>query len=367
MSAQDVNQIAKPNLRILISSTHNPWLNLATEEWIFNSLDANTQTLFLWRNQDTVVIGRNQNPWSECNLSRMEIEKVSLARRTSGGGAVFHDLGNTCFTFLSPKAGYDRAQNTGILIRALSRLGITAEASGRNDLVISAQTLESRGLLDIQSEELPAPRKVSGSAFRETQKKAFHHGTFLIATDLSRLGNYLTPHPKKLQSKGRASVRGRVMNLSELEPSITHEKLVTAVIEAFQEFHQATTVPEILDSSSLSEISELSTIFERFSSWEWRFGHAPQFSQTFAEYFKFGMFELHLNSDQGLITSAKAFSDALMDDMTLVISKMETELVGKRFSRDGLNAAFEPLFREFPAVQAELDDILSWLAREVEN
>ena len=363
MLSQDV----KPQIRIMISTSHNPWFNLATEEWIFNSLDENSQTLFLWRNQDTVVIGRNQNPWSECNLSRMKAEQVTLARRTSGGGAVFHDLGNTCFTFLSPKAGYDRAQNTGILIHALARLGITAESSGRNDLVISAETLATRGYPADKSETQAAPRKVSGSAFRETQKKAFHHGTFLIATDLSRLANYLTPHPKKLLSKGRASVRGRVMNLAELEPSLTHEKLVTAIIDAFQKFHQATAVPEILDPSSLSKIPELNAIFERFSSWDWRFGHAPQFSQSFAEYFQFGMFELHLDSDQGLITKAKAFSDALMDEMTLVISKMELELVGKQFSNEGLVAAFEPLLAQFPAVKAELRDILSWLAHEVEN
>lgn len=117
-------------------------------------MPATQRVLFLWRNADTVVIGRAQNPWKECNTRRMEEDNVRLARRSSGGGAVFHDLGNTCFTFMAGKPEYDKTISTSIVLNALNALGVSAEASGRNDLVV--KTAEG-------------DRKVSGSAYRETK------------------------------------------------------------------------------------------------------------------------------------------------------------------------------------------------------
>jgi hypothetical protein len=143
---------------------------------------------------------------------------VRLARRSSGGGAVFHDLGNTCFTFMAGKPEYDKTVSTAIVLAALNSLGVTAEASGRNDLVV--KTAEG-------------DRKVSGSAYRETMDRGFHHGTLLLNADLSRLANYLNPDKKKLQAKGITSVRGRVANLVELLPGITHQQVCEAIQEAF--------------------------------------------------------------------------------------------------------------------------------------
>ncbi len=136
-------------LRLLISDSYDPWFNLAVEECIFRQMPATQRVLFLWRNADTVVIGRAQNPWKECNTRRMEEDNVRLARRSSGGGAVFHDLGNTCFTFMAGKPEYDKTISTSIVLNALNALDVSAEASGRNDLVV--KTAEG-------------DRKVSGSA-----------------------------------------------------------------------------------------------------------------------------------------------------------------------------------------------------------
>lgn len=124
-------------------------------------MPATQRVLFLWRNADTVVIGRAQNPWKECNTRRMEEDNVRLARRSSGGGAVFHDLGNTCFTFMAGKPEYDKTISTSIVLNALNALGVSAEASGRNDLVVKP----------------PKATAVSGSAYRETKDRGFHHGT----------------------------------------------------------------------------------------------------------------------------------------------------------------------------------------------
>ncbi len=205
-------------LRLLLSDSYDPWFNLAVEECIFRQMPATQRVLFLWRNADTVVIGRAQNPWKECNTRRMEEDHVRLARRSSGGGAVFHDLGNTCFTFMAGKPEYDKTVSTAIVLAALNSLGVTADASGRNDLVVKTDS---------------GDRKVSGSAYRETMDRGFHHGTLLLNADLSRLANYLNPDQKKLQAKGITSVRGRVANLVELLPGITHQQVCEAIQEAF--------------------------------------------------------------------------------------------------------------------------------------
>ena len=148
-------------LKVFLSDSTDPWFNLATEDWIFRDMDPSYQVLFLWRNAETVVIGRFQNPWTECDVEKMEADGIKLARRQSGGGAVFHDLGNTNFTFLSGADEYDKERNNRIITDALARFGITAEPSGRNDIIVEG-------------------RKVSGSAFKKKRDRAFHHGTMLI-------------------------------------------------------------------------------------------------------------------------------------------------------------------------------------------
>ena len=217
-------------LRLLLSDSYDPWFNLAVEDCIFREMTTQ-RVLFLWRNAETVVIGQAQNPWKECNTRRMEEDGIRLARRSSGGGAVFHDLGNTCFTFMAGKPEYDKSVSTGIILNALKTLGIDASASGRNDLVV--QTPEGE-------------RKISGSAYRETVDRGFHHGTLLLNADLSRLANYLNPDVKKLQAKGITSVRSRVANLNEFVPGIDHQQISTAVAEAFFEWYGARVEPEII-------------------------------------------------------------------------------------------------------------------------
>jgi lipoate-protein ligase A len=335
-------------LRVLISTTHNPWFNLATEEWIFRDLDPSVQTLFLWRNAETVVIGRNQNPWSECNLPRMQEDEIFLARRSSGGGAVFQDLGNTCFTFLSPKAAYSRDVNNAVVLAALASFGIRAEASGRNDLVVPLED---------------GPRKVSGSAFFETRDRAFHHGTLLMNTDLARLENYLTPHPKKLASKGRASVRARVMNLSEIAPEIRHETLCPRLIEAFAKQYGGEVEIEELDESTLQKIPSMQQYFAKYSAWDWRFGQAPQFTHEMTEYLSWGFVQVFLDADKGKITRAQVFSDALYPDL---IEDFARELQGRPYTGTGIDEAIRETLGRQPARGAELEELSKWLKQQVE-
>ncbi|ODN12614.1 lipoate--protein ligase LplA [Klebsiella pneumoniae] len=334
-------------LRLLLSDSYDPWFNLAVEECIFRQMPATQRVLFLWRNADTVVIGRAQNPWKECNTRRMEEDHVRLARRSSGGGAVFHDLGNTCFTFMAGKPEYDKPVSTAIVLTALNSLGVTAEASGRNDLVVKTDS---------------GDRKVSGSAYRETMDRGFHHGTLLLNADLSRLANYLNPDQKKLQAKGITSVRGRVANLVELLPGITHQQVCEAIQEAFFSHYGERVDAEVISPDNTPDLPNFAETFARQSSWEWNFGQAPAFSHLLDERFRWGGVELHFDVEKGHITRAQAFTDSLNP---APLEALAARLVGCQYRAEVLQQQCEALVGDFPEQEAELKELSAWIAGAV--
>lgn len=330
-------------LRLLISDSDDPWFNLAVEETIFRHLPATQRVLFLWRNANTVVIGRAQNPWKECNTRRMARDGVRLARRSSGGGAVFHDLGNTCFTFMAAKPGYDKSVSTHIVIAALNRLGIDASASGRNDLVVVTPDGE---------------RKISGSAYRETPDRGFHHGTLLLKADLSRLANYLNPDPKKLSAKGITSVRRRVANLSELHPDIDHADVCVAIEQAFFSHFGERVAAEHISPQTLPDLPDFAATFARQSSWEWNFGQAPAFSHTLDERFSWGGVELHVDVERGIIVRAQMFTDSLNPEL---LEALAERLPGCAYRGLALREVCQELAHHYPDRQAELQATGTWL------
>ncbi len=332
-------------LRILKSAVTNPWFNLATEDWIFQALDANSHTLFLWRNSETVVIGRSQNPWVECKIDKMEADEVFLARRQSGGGAVFHDLGNTNFTFLSPKDSYDQEANFTIIINALKKLGIDAELSGRNDMQVGE-------------------RKISGNAFKHAADRSFHHGTLLVNANMQKLGDYLNPHPLKLKAKGIKSVRARVANLVEFNKDINHENLSDAIIEAFCEYYGETAPVEALDEASLAKQPTLNKYYEQMADWDWRFGKTPEFSHHIETRFDWGIIDMHLDVKQAVITDVVIFSDALNVEL---IDLLQQTLAGVKYNKDDIKARFNELIQGYPELTAQIDDVSKWLTGEMEG
>ena len=206
---------------VMISESNDIMLNLAAEEFIFEHLDVVNPLLFLYRNKPTIIIGKHQNPWKECHVHKLEQDGVVLARRKSGGGAVYQDLGNSVFCFINPiNAEQDfKTFNNTLLIGSLEQFNIKAEASGRNDLQVG-------------------DKKISGSAYKlklgrnnGIGRRSLHHGTMLLNLDLGCLGKYLNPNKKKLESKGVDSVVSRVMNLVEANPLINHENFSTALAE----------------------------------------------------------------------------------------------------------------------------------------
>ena len=196
------------------SGSFDPFLNLAMEQHLLETVASGCCLLYLWQNENTVVIGKNQNPWAECRASLLEEEGGHLARRLSGGGAVFHDLGNLNFTFLVPTTDYDLQKQQRVLLEACRSFGIPAELSGRNDLTADG-------------------RKFSGNAFYHNGPRSYHHGTLLVDVDGAKLQRYLTPTKAKLETKGVPSVRSRVVNLKELCPTIPIDSLKRALVAAF--------------------------------------------------------------------------------------------------------------------------------------
>jgi len=292
-------------------------------------------------------LGRAQNPWKECNTRRMEEDNVRLARRSSGGGAVFHDLGNTCFTFMAGKPEYDKTISTNIVLSALQALGATAEASGRNDLVV--KTAEG-------------DRKVSGSAYRETMDRGFHHGTLLLNADLSRLANYLNPDQKKLQAKGITSVRGRVANLVDLLPGVTHEQICDAIREAFFAHYGERVDAEVISPDKTPDLPNFAETFARQSSWEWNFGQAPAFSHLLDERFTWGGVELHFDVEKGHISRTQVFTDSLNP---APLEALAARLQGCLYRADMLQQACDALIGDFPEQERELRELSAWIARAV--
>jgi lipoate---protein ligase len=337
-----------PQLKVFLSDSFNPYLNIATEEWIFHNMEPTAQVLYLWRNEETVVIGRNQNPWSECNLAKMKQDRVHLARRSTGGGAVFHDLGNTNFTFLSPKDGYKRENNVAVILNALKKFGISGEASGRNDLLIPFPD---------------GPRKFSGSAYREKRDRAFHHGTLLLNADLTRLGQYLTPNPKKLQAKGKESVRARVANLSEVAADLRHEHIVESTVACFEEFYGSKAIVEKLNLESLKAIPELKAQFENLSSFDWLYGRTLEFNHQMNEYLSLGFFDFHFKIEEAKITDLQVFSDSLYPHL---IEDLAQSLHGQAYTSQSVAGAMRGLQEKFVDLKPGLQELEAWISKQIE-
>ena len=236
--------------RLITTASVNPYHNLALEELLMESNPPECCTLYLWQNRQTVVIGQNQNAWQECRVKELEEDGGHLARRLSGGGAVFHDLGNLNFTFLVPRADYDVARQTQVIEEAAASFGLTVERSGRNDILVEG-------------------RKFSGNAFYKKGQNAYHHGTILIDVDMGALGRYLNVQPDKLQSKGVRSVRSRVTNVAEHLPDrVTLPEFRRILLENILRENQGEEYP--LTPDDLAAVEKLRA--ERYATWEWNYG-----------------------------------------------------------------------------------------------
>lgn len=316
------------------STTYDPYANLAMEEYLMLHCGESECILYLWQNEHTIVIGRNQNPWKECHLTELEGSSGHLVRRLSGGGAVYHDLGNVNFTFLVQKENYDVGRQLDVIIGAMRRLGIQAERSGRNDILADG-------------------KKFSGNAFYKQNKYCYHHGTLMLNVDVTKLSQYLNVSADKLKSKGVSSVKSRVTNLVEFVPDLTVERLKGALKASFEEVYglsAGTLTKEDLDQQALQEGRE------KFVSWEWLYGHNPNFENEMSFRFDWGGVDLCFAVEKGVIKEAVFYSDSLNPELMLALPKY---LSGVIYQKDAICDALAAHETADPQEQQMLADILS--------
>ena len=296
--------MCKPmKLQVVVSNQYNPFLNRAVEQYLTDNQEENTVTLYLWKNQQTVVIGYNQNPYSECNVKLLLDEGGHLMRRGTGGGAVYHDLGNINFSFVADKRLYDVKKQLSVIQDALLSYGLTTEISGRNDLTCEG-------------------RKFSGNAFAKGKQNDLHHGTILIKTDGAMMQRYLIVDKAKLMKNGVKSVASRVINLSELVPDLTSENIKQPLIASFEKIYGGKA--EVLDFNTLININEVQAITAEISSHEFLFGRWEQFKTTKKARFPWGGVEIALEIDEAnaIIKDTQIASDCLEPESIALAEKL---------------------------------------------
>lgn len=302
---------------IYSAPTGDGWLNLARDGYFLENNKKGDVVLYFYVNKNAVIIGRNQNAWKECSIANMDADGVQLVRRHSGGGAVFHDNGNLNFSFITDEKHYDLNRQMRVILNAVSKLGLKAELSGRNDITVDG-------------------KKFSGNAFSLAKGNRSHHGTILVNADLTKLSNYLCVSKEKMRSKGIDSVRARVCNICELSSGLTVEAMRRLVIESFIEEYGAAS-EYVFDGTALAEVEERR---ERLASWEWRFGKTPQFDFETDKRFSFGDTQVYFNSRNGVIRETKVYSDCLDTELT---TEIENALTGVHFRKEEIKAALSKM------------------------
>ena len=306
-------------MRAIFNSLTDPYFNIASDEYIIDFSEGDVFTL--WRNSPAVIIGKNQNTWAEVDRSFIEERGIAVVRRITGGGAVYHDLGNINFSFVtkaddSTKLNFEKF--TAPVIRALARFGIDASLDGRNDIVAGG-------------------RKISGNA--ECVKKnsrgesmLLHHGTLLFSSDLSVLSGALNPDPRKMKSRGIASVSSRVANIRELDGYRGPDSADEFMTALFSEI-----APGGTESFSKSETEEIGRLkAEKFSRWEWNWGASPSFETEKTERFPFGTVTVMITCRGGAIEAIKFYGDFFgTEDVGL----LESLLVSVKYERSAVMSA----------------------------
>ncbi|MDU4959142.1 MAG: lipoate--protein ligase [Sporomusaceae bacterium] len=301
----------------LPNDSTDPYFNLALEETIFSMADPAETYLLLWQNSPSVIIGKHQNTLAEINSGYISRQGIKVVRRMTGGGAVYHDLGNLNYSFIQPGGGQsapDFETFTRPVVAALAKLGATVEFSGRNDLTL-------------------AGKKISGSAQCIRGGKILHHGTLLFAVDLERLETALTPDPEKIASKGVASVRSRVTNISDhLTRRMSVAAFKATLLACLAAEQPLTTRP--LAAAELAAAASLAD--SRYRSWDWIYGQSPPANIRRSKRFAAGKLEAWLDVAAGRVRAAAFYGDFFSAGDPAAVA---AALTGLRYERRELAAA----------------------------
>lgn len=291
----------------------DPYYNLAFEEYVFRNIRKEDTVLLLWQNEPSVIIGQYQNTVEEINSDYIYNNDVKVVRRITGGGAVYHDLGNLNYSFLIPdvKADIDFGTFTKPLIAALHTLGVAAEQTGRNDITVDG-------------------KKISGNAQHYSDKVLLHHGTILFDSQLGDVTKALSVKEGKIKSKGIKSVRSRVTNIRPyLTSDMTMNEFKNYLLKSFSE-SEALEVCE-LNAEEQREVIKLTE--EKYKAYDWNYGYVPECDIERKDFFQGGLVEARIKLEKGRISEIKIFGDYFGVCDT---SEVEAALTGVKYSKEAV-------------------------------
>ncbi|POO83476.1 lipoate--protein ligase [Bacillus sp. MBGLi97] len=298
----------------------DPRINLAIEEYCLKHLDPEETYLLFYINQPSIIIGKNQNTIEEINTKYVDENGIIVVRRLSGGGAVYHDLGNLNFSFITKDDGnsfHNFKKFTEPVVAALKRLGVDAELSGRNDLMANG-------------------RKISGNAQFSTKGRMFSHGTLLFDSEIEHVVSALKVKKDKIESKGIKSIRSRVANISEfLDQKMTTVEFRSMLLRYI--FDTEGEIPEYkLTEKDWKIINQISK--ERYQNWDWNYGKSPKFNLQHSKRFPAGSVDIRLEVQKGVIRECKIFGDFFgVGD----VSDIEEKLTGVQYERKAIEEALQ--------------------------
>jgi lipoate-protein ligase A len=321
------------------NDSNDPYFNMALDEYVVKHLDPSNDYFYFYQNKPAVIIGRNQNTIEEVDSEYVKNHDITVVRRMSGGGAVYHDLGNINFTFV---VDYQKEDFNSIerfakaIIKALGKFGVYAEFSGRNDITIEG-------------------KKFSGNAQYVTKKRILHHGTLLFDSDLTVLTKALHVKPEKIKSKGIKSVKSRVTNVKDyLKTDVTVREFKELLLKYVFEVEGNELREYQLTPEDMANIMGLRN--EKYSTWDWNYGNAPEFDLTRSCRFDGGEVQVHMNVREGIITDIKFFGDFMsMRDIT----EVEEKLKGQKFRQQDVRDALLQIDLKEYFGSISLKDILS--------
>ncbi len=320
---------------IFNNSSTNPYFNLATEEYILKNF--NQECFMLWRNKPAIIVGKNQNTLAEINIDYVRDHNIPVVRRLSGGGAVFHDLGNLNFTFIMSNKE-DSFSNylkfTKPIIEVLQSLSIGAELKGRNDLVIDG-------------------RKFSGNAQYVHKDKILHHGTLLFSSSMVDLTSALKVSEQKIKSKGIKSIRSRVTNISEhLASPLSILDFTNLINNYIIDLYEDAQVYK-LTNNDIQNINSL--VNEKYNTWDWNYGSSPKYSFHKQSNYPAGNIEVNIDVQNGLIKDIKIYGDFFGK---YDVKDIESVLIGEKHEQSIIKEILSQLCIENYFANISLDNII---------